>query len=188
MSGGRARAGLAPASSWLVYLGGCILLFLVVISLLQPDGVRSGKGGYYLIFGSYWASGKAAAQGLNPYAEYPLTFKYHLSASPLGFVDLNLNTPCLLPLFQALSHLTIGRFITVWMLGSLLLFISGTGILLWRYPEMRTGRFSGCSWQLRYSRLSEADTFTRFCSSSPHWRGYRFRMAIKYERPCLLDC
>src|ERR1700757_663634 len=44
---------------------------------------------------------KRRPQGLNPYADYPLTFKYHLSASTLGFVDLNLNTPCLLPLFPS---------------------------------------------------------------------------------------
>jgi hypothetical protein len=131
------RCSLAPATSWLVYFGACILLGIAVMSFLQRNGVRSGKGGYYLIFGSYWASGRAAAHGLNPYAGYPLTFRYHLTASPREFVDLNLNTPCLLPLFQALSHFSIGTFIVVWMLGSFLLFVIGAGLLLRRYPRMQ---------------------------------------------------
>lgn len=58
------RQSLASASSisWTIYVGGCIVVCLLLLILIQKSN---------LDFGTYWESGHAAANGHNPYAAYP---------------------------------------------------------------------------------------------------------------------
>lgn len=128
----RKQPASASTISWTIYAGGCIVVGLLLLILVQKSNLN---------FGTYWESGHAATNGLNPYAAYPRT---NLTQSPsfLGpvktNVDLNLNPPIMLPLFAALSHLMGARFVTAWTAGSFLLFASAVGLLLWRFPEMQT--------------------------------------------------
>jgi hypothetical protein len=74
-----------------------------------------GRQGMQLYdFGSFWASGKAAVQGLNPYAVYPETFR----SATGDTVHPNLNPPFSLLLFAPLSHFDPHSTIKVlWWLG-----------------------------------------------------------------------
>lgn len=122
----------APAASWTIYITGCFVLLMFVLSLLQHNWTN------YRVFGSYWASGVAATHGLNPYAAYPLTLRFHPSAhDPRTIFDCNLNPPFLLPLFQGLSHLTILGFIRAWTIGSVAFAAFTAALLLWRYPDIQ---------------------------------------------------
>ncbi|HEX6497378.1 MAG TPA: glycosyltransferase family 87 protein, partial [Acidobacteriaceae bacterium] len=51
--------------------------------------------------------------------------------------DINLNPPCLLPLFHALSHLSLARFAMVWTAGSFVLLFATVAMLLWNRPDMQ---------------------------------------------------
>jgi len=83
-------------------------------------------------FGTYWASGRAATLGLNPYALYPQTV--YLDPSQYGLHGLlpnfNLNPPIVLPLFRLLSHLSLDVFITAWTIMTAVLFTVGVGLLI----------------------------------------------------------
>lgn len=94
---------------------------------------------------------------MNPYEPSSLTG--HSQVFALGQVhvitDLNLNPPCLLPLLQVMSHLTLHQFGTVWTIGSALFLIAAIGLLRWNYPAMQLR-------QLLWLGLSSAvfDTFS----------------------------
>ena len=94
-------------------------LCCLVVLLLLAVGWSVATSKDYLNFGTLWASGRAAANGLNPYAVYPETHRedYAPFGGPNGVPDLNLNPPCVLPLLQLLSHLSIHRFTVVWIAG-----------------------------------------------------------------------
>jgi hypothetical protein len=85
------------------YSAACALLLLLSLIWLRAEA-----GIDYAAFGSYQASGHAAAVGLNPYAPYPETFRSTFGS--LIVPDINFNPPCLLPLFQGLSHLSRASF------------------------------------------------------------------------------
>src|SRR6266853_1909382 len=63
-------------------------------------------------FGTYRSSGAAAEMGINPYAVLRGTGQTHvLFGGKAQIIDnINLNPPCVLPLFQLLSHLSYGHF------------------------------------------------------------------------------
>ncbi len=52
-------------------------------------------------------------------------------------LDLNLNPPCVLPVFQVLSHLSWQRFSLVWTVGSFLLLFGTVALLMWHRPELQ---------------------------------------------------
>jgi hypothetical protein len=90
-------------------------------------------------FGTYWASGRAAAQGLNPYVAYPETFRgdYRDYGGSPSVPDLNLNPPFVLPILQFLSYLPIQSFSVLWAVIGFLAQITATAMLLWIRPEMQ---------------------------------------------------
>src|SRR5215813_1082951 len=51
--------------------------------------------------------------------------------------EINLNPPCMLPFFQAMSHLPIQRFAHVWAVGSFLILLFTVALLIWNRPEMQ---------------------------------------------------
>jgi hypothetical protein len=124
-----------PIRSQLAIICGCASLFLVVMTVIVA---RRAPGGYY-VFGTYWESGRAVINGLNPYAAYPNTFR--LDFSPVGgqpaTPDLNLNPPCFLPYFQALAHLSINQFVVAQTFISGLCFAIGSILLVLRYPKLQ---------------------------------------------------
>jgi hypothetical protein len=78
-------------------------------------------------FGSFIASGQAAASGLNPYGVYPLT----------SGAAINLNAPASLPLFQAVSWLDPVTGRRVWFVATLVAYASILGLLMAAYPGFR---------------------------------------------------
>lgn len=105
----------------------CLIGVVLAVSLTH----RTGNG--YATFGTLWASGKAAVNGLNPYTHYPETFH----APDYSAWDLNLNPPWTLPVLEALSHLTIEHFKQVWTVLTGLCFLAGGLILIARQPELQ---------------------------------------------------
>jgi hypothetical protein len=89
-------------------------------------------------FETYWASGRAAATGLNPYAALPFTGQspVFFNGHVLFIKDLNLNPPCVLLLLQAMSRLTYTQFGIAWTIASVSLLIASIGLLLRRRPGM----------------------------------------------------
>lgn len=107
---------------------GFVVLQATLLSLLfnvdKNDGLK--------VFGSYWASGNAAAQGVDPYAAYPLTW-----ITEFGVLDLNLNPPTLLPLLQAISYFEPVTGARVWAFAGLLLFLCTLAVL---FSDEKYGR------------------------------------------------
>ena len=127
---GTGKAPGAWLQSWMragLLIGACGLLVAILLRTLGP------------VYGNYWSSGRAIARGMNPYEPSSLTG--HSQVFALGQVhvitDLNLNPPCLLPLLQVMSHLTLHQFGTVWTIGSALFLIAAIGLLRWNYPAMQ---------------------------------------------------
>jgi hypothetical protein len=104
--------------------------YLVFRSYLAIHTFLNQTNEYFGAFGSFWSSGRAASEGLNPYGYYPPV--WHGMAFPGGpmLYDVNLNPPVLLPLFQLFARFPIRDGGAYWTLISLLLFISGTALLL----------------------------------------------------------
>lgn len=120
-------------ASLLSFLCGSFIIFLVCQPIFQ------GRTTPFPVFGLYWESGSAAARGANPYAAYPEEPTAHLNflGGQRAVLDLNLNPPCMLPVFQALSHLSPQRFSLAWSVGSFLLLLATVALLMWHRPDMQ---------------------------------------------------
>lgn len=105
-----------------------LIIALAAMALRRP--------GTYAAFGSYWASGRAAHAGANPYATFPETYR-SLAQDGTVIDDINLNPPCALPMISALSRLNLRQFGMSWTAGSLLCLLCATALLLWQYPTMQ---------------------------------------------------
>jgi hypothetical protein len=132
------------------YAAASSLLLLCVLAILLAHSSD------YRLFGTYWESGRAASHGFNPYAAYPQTFRFHPNpGDPRLFTDLNLSPPCVLPLLQILSHLSLDHFRIVASLASWILFALTAGILLLHHPAMQKRQIV---WLL--SAVAVCDTLT----------------------------
>ena len=103
------------------------LVYTTFLNTSAPDGLK--------VFGSFWASGWAAAHHLNPYAVYPLTWIFKLPGHPGKVVDLNLSPPALLPLCEALARFSPNVAVKIWTLLSAGLFIGCGALLVREYRE-----------------------------------------------------
>ncbi len=104
------------------------LLALYVISIELPRSLpREGL----LDFGSFVASGRAAAEGLNPYGIYPLTF--HVSFPGFEAWNPNLNPPISAILFQAFDWTEPVRAFRIWWGVSVALYALTVLLLVRRY-------------------------------------------------------
>ncbi|UCH74489.1 MAG: DUF2029 domain-containing protein, partial [Rhodospirillales bacterium] len=98
-------------------------------------------------YGSFWASGKAAGAGLDPYAVYPETFR-----SPVtGHVHPNLNPPASLLLLAPLARLEPKATMTALWWGGLLLY-AGIVVLTLRRHTRPDGLLIG-AWALALPAL-----------------------------------
>jgi hypothetical protein len=86
-------------------------------------------------FGSFYASGQAAGQGLDPYDVYPLTLDAVLGrgtgAAP------NLNAPASLPLFQALTVLDVVGARRAWFVVTCVAYTLSIALLMRAYRGFR---------------------------------------------------
>jgi hypothetical protein len=116
-----------PAKAIVIGVLGSALLVLILWNL-----ARALPTPFLFDFGSFVASGRAAAQGLDPYAIYPpLTFRIVLP----GFEawNPNLNPPALLPLFQVLGWFDPHQAFRIWWGISFAAYIAVLGLLASHY-------------------------------------------------------
>lgn len=98
-------------------------------------------------YGSFWASGKAANEGLNPYAVYPETFRSRSSDT----VHPNLNPPASLLLFAPLARLDPNATVTALWWGGLLVY-AGIVVMTLRRHAQPNGLLLG-AWALALPAL-----------------------------------
>lgn len=82
-------------------------------------------------YGSFWASGKAANDGLNPYAVYPETFRSRVSDT----VHPNLNPPASLLLFAPLARFDPQVTMTALWWGGFAVYLGIVVLTLRRHPR-----------------------------------------------------
>lgn len=83
---------------------------------------------------SFVASGRAARDGLNPYAVYPLTHRAEHAGR--SFPAPNLNPPALLPVFDLFGRVPISTSFRVWQLASLVIYVGATIALVRTYGHI----------------------------------------------------
>jgi hypothetical protein len=90
-------------------------------------------------FGSFVASGQAAAAGLNPYSgDYPLVFRPYNEEIGATLVSPNLNPPVSLLLFELLAQSNPITAFRIWYVVSLLLYVAVIVTLARAYPRYAT--------------------------------------------------
>lgn len=123
-----------------------VLVVLALLALIVNGLTAALPGPWLMDFGSFWASGQAVGQGLDPYGIHPLTFRVELP----GFESWNpnLNPPPSLPLFQALAKLEPGFAFRLWWAVTFVCF-AATVLLLVR----RTGNRLAGLWAFALAGL-----------------------------------
>lgn len=103
------------------------LIFWNLASALPTPGL--------LDYGSFVASGRAAAEGSNPYAIHPLTF--HVVLPGFESWNPNLNPPVSLPLFELFDRVPPHQGFRLWWSFSALCYVAAAGLLVRRYGGER---------------------------------------------------
>src|SRR4051812_9006424 len=119
------RPSIQRVSGWMIALLGTYAIYLTLPRALPGDGL--------LDFGSFIASGHAAAKGLNPYGIYPLTF--HVVLPGFDAWNPNLNPPISAILFQALSWGEPAHAFRIWWALSIACWIATVAFLVRRYAR-----------------------------------------------------
>lgn len=102
----------------------CIATFGLLVSYPNPDLLRD--------FGSFLASGQAAAAGLDPYGNYPpLTF--YVTSAEGGAYAPNLNPPISVLIFQCFATTDPATAFLIWYAISATLFLIAIGLLIHTY-------------------------------------------------------
>ncbi len=120
-----------PLNRWFLFAIASVLLVGFTAPIIRSMlGIGSETTARDL--SSFWISGWAATHHLDPYGLYPLT--WHLHAFPYNrgplIYDVNLNPPCLLPLFQLFARFDLRQLVVGWTVVSALCFIAGAGLVL----------------------------------------------------------
>lgn len=124
---------MSPTQLFLVGASTSMLAFpTYILTTLMHSG--PDKGG---VFASFWAAGRAVGSGDDPFSRLPNTLI--VSVPGPDVVDLNLNPPALLPIFQLLSALPLPVSAILWSTISLALFLI-FGLKIANWPE--TNKFS----------------------------------------------
>lgn len=103
-----------------------VIGFAVVMAIALP-GVMREPG----VFASFWSSGRQALQGLDPYALTAEVESIPVFADHV--VEINLNPPILLPLFEAFALMPLRTGAMVWALVSGAIYFAAAWSLMWRY-------------------------------------------------------
>lgn len=130
---GSDAAGAARASVWWVWAAASATLLIRSIQDMLALNTAGPKR--LQVFGTFWASGWAANHGLNPYAIYPLTWVFDLPHGLGKMLDLNLNPPVMLPVFQVTALLAPNTAVKVWTLLSAAVLMGCAAWLIREYRE-----------------------------------------------------
>ncbi|WP_181706017.1 glycosyltransferase family 87 protein [Chthonobacter rhizosphaerae] len=112
--------------------GGVALVFLGVIAWSLGHALPTPT---LWDFGSFVASGRAAAEGLDPYGLYPLTFRVVMDGFEIW--NPNLNPPAALPLFHLLSFLDPHEAFRIWWSLSAVSYAITVALLAHRFSNRR---------------------------------------------------
>jgi alpha-1,2-mannosyltransferase len=145
------RAATAGLACMLGAYGAAVLV--VTMSALNLFG-GSPESVPLADFGSFYASGQAAGQGLDPYDVYPLTMDAQLGRGTGAAI--NLNAPFSLPVFQLLTLLDPVDARKGWLVASLVAYALTLGLLMWAYPRFRAAL--AIAWALAFTALIETIT------------------------------
>jgi hypothetical protein len=118
----------------------CLLAAYSAVLLVYSPLTRSlidGQPGEVALadFGSFYASGQAAAQGLDPYGVYPLTMDAALGAGHGAAV--NLNAPLSVSVFQLFIGFDPASARLGWFLVSIAAYAISVVLLVWTSPGAR---------------------------------------------------
>jgi hypothetical protein len=111
-----------PAHTRLLFLLAAYAAFALWTQLTASTGLHGGlEPSAFRDFGSLWASGAAANQGLDPYGAYPLTARIR---TPVGeWAAINLNPPVSVLLFQAIALVDPALVLRALQVSSILLYV-----------------------------------------------------------------
>ena len=113
------------------------ILLALCLAVLIVDGVRRARPvGELRDFGSFIASGRAAAEGKNPYGVHPLTF--HVVLPGFDVWNPNLNPPVSVPAFQWLGRFDPEGTFRAWWAVSLFCYLAAVWLLVRRYGPGRS--------------------------------------------------
>lgn len=118
---------MTASARWTMNLVVLVLSILVIGS----EFPRIAQGGGLWDFGSFVASGRAAAEGLNPYGIYPLTL--HVELPGFESWNPNLNPPISALLFQGLGLSDPQTAFQVWRWISVGSYAATILLLAWRF-------------------------------------------------------
>lgn len=128
-----------PEALPLVVLSYVAALGLIGFGLLVSFPITSRlRQAHSYDVGSFIASGRAAARGLDPYQVYPLT--YGITFQERSIPGPNLNPPISIPLFQAIAGFDPLVVFRLWYVVSIALFILTMVLLISAFPEHMSPR------------------------------------------------
>ncbi len=111
-----------------------LALYVLVLSTLAFGVVWSLRSDDLRDLGSFIASGRAAAQGENPYGVYPLTFVVSVPELGMRVHSPNLNPPISVLIFEPLAELDPVTVARTWYALSLFLYIVALVLLVRANP------------------------------------------------------
>jgi hypothetical protein len=116
---------------WLFFAVAAALLLL----LTWRYSIAIANDPSHRVVGAFLISGRAATLHQNPYAIYPGIWSVHANPDGTGPLvhDVNLQPPCMLPLFQLLAAVP-GHAVSIWLWASAAAFIVGAIALLVTFP------------------------------------------------------
>jgi len=118
---------MAASTRWIVNLVLLVLSFLAIMA--EFPRIAHDRGLWD--FGSFVASGRAAAEGLNPYGIYPLTL--HVKLPGFESWNPNLNPPVSALLFQLFDSPDPRAAFEAWRLVSIAFYMAAVLLLAWRF-------------------------------------------------------
>ncbi|HEX6975437.1 MAG TPA: glycosyltransferase family 87 protein, partial [Vicinamibacterales bacterium] len=109
----------------------CVAIAAVLLLLAWQGARLAWPRGELRDYGSFIASGRAAAEGLNPYGIYPLTF--HVVIGRIDLHNPNLNPPLSVLPLQVLGRLDPVSSFAGWWIFSLACYVVAVALLARRY-------------------------------------------------------
>lgn len=124
------------------------VLTALALLVLIGWGIRAARPtGELRDYGSFIASGRAGAQGQNPYGIYPLTF--HVVLPQFEVWNPNLNPPVSIPVFAFFDRVDPQRGFRLWWVFSMMCYLAAVALLVARRPgALRDGRWLLPLWAL----------------------------------------
>lgn len=108
-----------------------LLVTLILVWIIGGEFLRTLPGDLLWDFGSFVASGRAAAQGLDPYGIHELTF--HVSIAGFDMWNPNLNPPISALLFQLFDGGDVHQTFRIWRMISIAIYVATVLLLFDRY-------------------------------------------------------